>query len=77
MTESPILSGAVEGPGENPGMSLKETGDGPWVTLPGFFRVALSPRGRGHVPVMLRAPDRTGRRIKTALLALSETWIRA
>ena len=40
---------------ENPGISLKETPDGPFVVLASFFRVVLSPHGRGHVLVLLQS----------------------
>src|SRR4051812_722633 len=40
--------GTVEWSGDNPGISLKETPDGPFVTAASFFRVVLSPFGRGH-----------------------------
>jgi len=49
--------GAVEWSGENPGISLKETPDGPFVAAASFFRVMLSPFGRGHA-LMLAAPER-------------------
>jgi len=37
-------------------MYLKETPDGPFVTLVSFFRVVASPYGRGHALVLLEAP---------------------
>ena len=49
--------GTVEWSGENPGISLKETPDGPFVTLASFFRVVLSPFGRGHALVLLQSPQ--------------------
>ena len=49
--------GTVEWSGENPGVSLKETPDGPFVTLASFFRIVLSPHGRGHALVLLQAPQ--------------------
>ena len=45
------------GRGENPGISLKETPDGPFVALASFFRVVLSPHGRGHALVLLQSPQ--------------------
>ena len=48
MAEPIIFSGTVDWSGENPGISLKENPDGPFVTLASFFRVVLSPHGRGH-----------------------------
>jgi hypothetical protein len=50
------LPGTVEWSGENPGISLKEQADGPFVTMASFFRVILSPHGRGHALVLLQAP---------------------
>lgn len=48
--------GSVEWSGENPLMSLKTTSDGPFVTLASFFRVMLSPHGRGHALILLQSP---------------------
>ena len=42
---------------ENPGISLKDQPDGPFVALASFFRVVLSPHGRGHALVLLQAPE--------------------
>ena len=52
--------GIVEWSGENPGISLKETPDGPFVTLASFFRVVLSPHGRGHALVLMQSPQDAG-----------------
>jgi hypothetical protein len=51
------FAGTVEWSGENPGISLKEKPDGPFVTLASFFRVVLSPYGRGHALVLLQSPQ--------------------
>ena len=51
-----IHRGTVDWSGENPGMYLKEKDSGPFVTLVSFFRVVLSPYGRGHALVLLEAP---------------------
>ena len=59
-TVPPIIAGSVDWSGENPGMSLKEATEGPFVTLLSFFRVVLSPHGRGHALVMLRSPRTQG-----------------
>src|SRR5262249_51020428 len=60
MADPIVFSGTVEWSGENPGISLKESPDGPFVTLASFFRVVLSPHGRGHALVLLQSPqDRT------------------
>jgi hypothetical protein len=57
MADPIVFPGTVEWSGENPGISLKETPDGPFVTLASFFRVVLSPHGRGHALVLLQAPQ--------------------
>lgn len=57
MAETLVFPGTVEWSGENPGISLKESPDGPFVALASFFRVVLSPHGRGHALVLLRAPQ--------------------
>jgi len=57
MAEPIVFAGNVDWSGENPGISLKETPDGPFVTLASFFRVVLSPHGRGHALVLLRSPQ--------------------
>jgi hypothetical protein len=55
-SREPIHPGAVDWSGENPGMYLKEKPDGPFVTLVSFFRVVVSPHGRGHALVLLESP---------------------
>jgi hypothetical protein len=57
MAEPINFPGTVDWSGENPGISLKETPDGPFVTLASFFRVVLSPHGRGHALVLLQSPQ--------------------
>ena len=57
MADTIVFPGTVEWSGENPGISLKETADGPFVTLASFFRVVLSPHGRGHALVLLQSPQ--------------------
>lgn len=56
MADPIVFPGTVEWSGENPGISLKERADGPFVTLASFFRVVLSPHGRGHALVLLQSP---------------------
>jgi hypothetical protein len=56
MPEPTNFAGAVEWSGENPGISLKESPDGPFVSLASFFRVVLSPHGRGHALVLMQSP---------------------
>ena len=57
MADPIVFPGTVEWSGENPGISLKETPDGPFVALASFFRVVLSPHGRGHALVLLQTPE--------------------
>jgi hypothetical protein len=56
MADPIVFAGRVEWSGENPGISLKEKLDGPFTTLASFFRVVLSPHGRGHALVLLQSP---------------------
>jgi hypothetical protein len=49
--------GTVEWSGENPGISLKADPNGPFTTLASFFRVVLSPHGRGHALVLVQPPN--------------------
>jgi hypothetical protein len=60
MERIPINPGIVDWSGENPGMYLKETPDGPFVTLISFFRVVRSPHGRGHAAFLLLDPHGSG-----------------
>lgn len=53
--------GEVDWSGENPGMYLKASADGPYVTLISFFRVVTSPHGRGHAAFLLLDPHGDGR----------------
>ena len=60
MADAINFPGTVEWSGENPGISLKATPDGPFVALASFFRVVLSPHGRGHALVLMQAPQDAG-----------------
>ena len=53
---SPIHPGRVAWTGENPGIYLKDTQDGPWTGLMTFFRIMWSPHGRGHGVLLLGRP---------------------
>ena len=58
MTERiPVNPGTVDWAGENPGIYLKDTPDGDYVTLALYFRIVLSPYGRGNTMLVLGAPD--------------------
>jgi hypothetical protein len=56
MADPISFPGTVEWSGENPGISLKTDPTGPFTTLASFFRVVLSPHGRGHALVLLQSP---------------------
>lgn len=56
MADPTNFPGVVEWSGENPGISLKESPEGPFVSLASFFRVVLSPHGRGHALVLMQSP---------------------
>ena len=58
MTRISINPGRVEWSGENPGIYLKsDPANDTYDTLALFFRVVLSPYGRGHAALVLGAPD--------------------
>lgn len=57
MADTLVFPGTVEWSGENPGISLKEDPAGAFTTLASFFRVVLSPHGRGHALVLLQSPQ--------------------
>jgi hypothetical protein len=61
MARTPINPGKIDWSGENPGMYLRQTADGPFVTLISFFRVVASPLGKGHAAFMLLDPHGDGR----------------
>jgi hypothetical protein len=72
MTRPPINPGEVDWSGENPGMYLKETADGPFVTLVSFFRVVLSPHGKGHAAFLFQDPHGNGKDHKKPNLCLTD-----
>ena len=57
MDRTSINPGRVEWSGENPGIYLKQQPEDDFSTLALFFRVALSPYGRGHAAIVLGEPD--------------------
>ena len=57
MAKSPIHSGKIAWTGENPGIYLKDTQDGPWTGLATFFRITWSPYGRGSGVLLLDQPN--------------------
>jgi hypothetical protein len=67
MADAINFPGTVEWSGENPGISLKEKPDGPFVALASFFRVVLSPYGRGHALVLMQSPQDASARTNLVL----------
>lgn len=57
MVDPITFPGKVAWSGENPGISLKLDPNGPFTALASFFRVVLSPHGRGHALMLLQAPQ--------------------
>jgi hypothetical protein len=72
MERIPINPGSVDWSGENPGMYLKDAPDGPFVTLISFFRVVLSPHGRGHAAVLLLDPHGDGKALGKPNLCITD-----
>jgi hypothetical protein len=55
--DQPITPGRVNWTGENPGILLKETEDGPFTAMALFFRIAWSPAGQGQVLLLYERPN--------------------
>jgi hypothetical protein len=72
MADPIVFPGTVEWSGENPGISLKETPDGPFVALASFFRVVLSPHGRGHALVLMQSPQEANPPAERANVCLTD-----
>ena len=62
MAHNAASSGEVDWSGENPGMYLKASESGPFITLISFFRVVTSPHGRGHAAFLLLDPHGDGKK---------------
>ena len=62
MAQNNAVHGEVDWSGENPGMYLKSSEAGPFVTLISFFRVVTSPHGRGHAAFLLLDPHGDGKK---------------
>ncbi len=69
MVEVVRFPGVVEWSGENPGIYLKADPNGPFTTLASFFRVILSPHGRGHALVLVQPPNEF---LRTAAVCLTD-----
>jgi hypothetical protein len=59
MASHPFPAGEVDWSGDNPGIYLKDSADGPFVSLTVWFRIAVSAFGKGHVLVLFEDPGRT------------------
>lgn len=57
MQRTPVNPGTVEWSGENPGIYLKADPQADYSVVALFFRIVLSPHGRGVGAVILGAPD--------------------
>ena len=57
MSRRAVNPGQVEWSGENPGIYLKQHADADYCLLSLFFRVVLSPFGRGHAAIVLGQPN--------------------
>lgn len=72
MTQPLVHPGRIDWSGENPGMYLRESADGPFVTLISFFRVMVSPHGRGHAAFILLDPQGDGKQSASPNLCLTD-----
>ncbi len=66
MITHPFPDGAVEWSGDNPGIYLKDSVDGPFLSLMVWFRIALSAYGKGHALVLFEDPARAAAWPETA-----------
>ena len=72
MADPIVFPGTVEWCGENPGISLKESPDGPFTTLASLFRVVFSPHGRGHALMLMQSPEEANPPADRANLCLTD-----
>ncbi|HEY4251239.1 MAG TPA: hypothetical protein VGM87_08560 [Roseomonas sp.] len=72
MADTLVFPGTVEWSGENPGITLKADPAGPFTTLASFFRVMLSPHGRGHALVLMQSPQDAAPPADAANLCLTD-----
>ena len=72
MQTGSVKPAEVDWSGENPGMYLKETASGPFVTIISFFRVVTSPHGRGHAAFLLLDPHGNGKKPNKPNICLTD-----
>ena len=53
---TPVNPGKIWWSGDNPGILLKESEDGPFTALALFFRTVFTPAGRGHALFLYEQP---------------------
>jgi hypothetical protein len=59
MAKHPFPDGTVDWSGDNPGIYLKASAEGPFSSLMVWFRIALSSHGKGHALVLFEDPTRS------------------
>jgi hypothetical protein len=64
--------GTVDWSGDNPGIYLRRAADEPFCTLAVYFRIALSPHGKGNVMVLFADPARAGGYPEVANLCVAD-----
>ena len=67
MADAITIPGTVEWSGENPGIYLKTNPAGEFTALASFFRVVLSPHGRGHAMLLIQSPSAEIRNVNFCL----------
>ena len=55
--KSPIHPGQMFWTGDNPGIYLKATAEGPYTSLMLYFRISVSAHGPGHLLLLLEEPN--------------------
>lgn len=68
-----VAPGIVDWTGENPGILLRQTPDGPFSAMALFFRIAWSPVGQGQVLLLYSQPDKQGPAGETGNALMSDS----
>lgn len=71
--DTSVAPGIVDWTGENPGILLRQTPDGPFSAMALFFRIAWSPVGQGQVLLLYSQPDKAGPAGETGNALLSDS----
>ncbi|MEO8858269.1 MAG: hypothetical protein ABI343_14905 [Burkholderiaceae bacterium] len=72
MSQHPFPAGSVDWSGDNPGIYLKDSADGPFISLMVWFRIALSPHGKGHAMLLFEDPSRAAALPELANFCISD-----